>query len=513
MFQPVDALRIEVRRRPLIERLGVAVLAVAGATAIRYGLNPLLGNATPWILFYPAVLLAAWYGRFCSGIIAMLLSVIIADFLWLTPTEKLHLDARSLASLIIFAVMGTLISALAEHSHRAADAERSQRGAREHERQFFEAALASITDAFVVIDRDWRTVYINEVGASLGQKTRSEILGRTLWEVFPELANTNFEKNLRRSREENRPLKFDYYYSPLGLWTQVRAYPMNGRTALYVLNISESKRIEADLLEAKHRLAEHAARLENLVAERTAKLQETVAELESFSYTISHDLRAPLRALESFSCFVAEDYGDKLDERGHDYLERIRSAARRMDALIEDVLMYSKTSRAELKLGAVGLDELVDDIVSQYPALNSSAAHIEVAHPLGMVLGNGTMLTQVVSNLLHNAVKFVKPGANPDIRVWTESHDGRIRLFVQDRGIGVPPESRAKIFGIFQRAHEGRYEGTGIGLAIVKRAVDRMNGTLGVESQPGEGSVFWVELPRDGLPEESPNNSNGVVME
>jgi signal transduction histidine kinase len=277
------------------------------------------------------------------------------------------------------------------------------------------------------------------------------------------------------------------------MWIEVRAYPLGERTAFYALDISARKKIETDLAEAQKKLTEHAANLERAVAERTASLEETVAELERFSYTISHDLRAPLRTLESFSQFVMEDYADKLDQPGHDYLRRIRDAARRMDALISDVLLYSRISRGELRFEAVDLDILTRNIVSQYSSLN--LANISVQSPLGTVHGNETMLTQTLSNLLQNAVKFVKPGEKPSIKVWSEPQEQHLRIFVQDKGIGIPPEGHAKIFNIFQRAHAGSYEGTGVGLAIVQRAVERMHGTIGFSSN-GDGTTFWVELPK-----------------
>jgi signal transduction histidine kinase len=309
------------------------------------------------------------------------------------------------------------------------------------------------------------------------------------------LRETEFYSRLV-AREENHPVRFEYYHASLKVWTEVRAYPMGGNTALYLVDISGNKRIESDLSRAQRTLEEHAANLERTVADRTAKLQESIGEPERFSYTISHDLRAPLRAMEGFSKFLAEDYGDKLDEQGHECLKRIRDAARRMDALIKDVLVYSKTSRAALKLERIDLDRLIGDIVLEYPSLNASGASIEIKSPLGQVLGNETMLTQALSNLMQNSVKFVKPGETPILKIWTEPCDGRVRLCVQDQGIGVPQNDQSKIFDMFQRAHGGAYEGTGIGLAIVQRAVERMNGVVGFESRVGEGSTFWMELPQ-----------------
>jgi signal transduction histidine kinase len=138
----------------------------------------------------------------------------------------------------------------------------------------------------------------------------------------------------------------------------------------------------------------------------------------------------------------------------------------------------------------VNLDKLLDTLVPDYAA----QAQVQISHPLGTVRANQSLLEQAVSNLLDNAVKFVRPGTKPQIEVWTAPDSGKVRLIVHDHGIGVPTESGEKIFKTFERAHEG-YPGTGVGLAIVKRAVERMNGRVGFESKADEGSSFWLELP------------------
>jgi signal transduction histidine kinase len=240
----------------------------------------------------------------------------------------------------------------------------------------------------------------------------------------------------------------------------------------------------------KERADEQAAILERRVAERTAELQETVADLEHSSYTISHDLRAPIRAIQAFADFLLADFGEKLGTTGRDYVDRIKSSAQRMDRLVEGVLAYSRVSRSESHLTAVDLDRLMDTLVPDY----ASPARVHVSHPLGTVRANQCLLEQAVLNLLDNAVKFVRPGTKPQIDVWTEPDDGKLRLVVHDHGIGVPAGNTDKIFRTFERVHEG-YPGTGIGLAIVKRAVERMNGRVGFESKADEGSTFWLELP------------------
>jgi PAS domain S-box-containing protein len=425
----------------------------------------------------------------------------VADYLWLEPIYSFRISGSgSWISLATFVCMGILISALVESTYRAADAEHRERTSRERERRFFESALRSITDAFVVLDENWRYTYINEVAEKMMRLPAEKIVGHHVFDLLPDIRDSDLHRQLLLSREKNKAVQFEYYYAPFNLWTEIRAYPMPGGTALYIVDITPRKKIQADLSEAQSVLQEHAANLEQTVAERTAKLQETIAELERFSYTISHDLRAPLRAMESFSGFVVEDYGDRLDDQGREYLERIRGSAQRMDALIRDVLVYSQTARADLKIEPVDLDSLTNQVLTQYGFLNNPANRIEIRAPLGSAFGNATMLSQVFSNLIQNALKFIKPGQPPHILIWTERDQEHVRIHIRDNGIGIPVAAREKIFGIFEQAHGGGYEGTGIGLAIVKRAVERMFGKVGVQSEPGKGSTFWIELPTSPAP-------------
>lgn len=492
VLKPLGTPTNPAKDRSLTKRIVVTLIIVGLATGLRYSLNPLFGASSLWLFFYPAVLFSAWYGRLSCGLLSTTLCMVLASTLWAQPVS----DFAEWVSVVSFGVMGALISFLIENSHKAVRAERVERKEREREREFFESALSSSRDAFMVVDKNWHYIYVNDVAANMGRQPREKVLGSVLWDLHPYLKESEFYLQFLKCREQKVGVQFDYYYAPFDLWTEIRAYPIGENIAAYVLDISARKKTETELAEAKKKLIEHAASLERIVAERTTTLQETIAELESFSYTISHDLRAPLRALESFSQFVLDDYGDKLDPQGLEYLNRIRDSARRMDALISDVLIYSKLSRAELKFEPLDLDDLTRSIVLEYSSLNLSLENIEIKSPLGHVCGNKTMLTQTISNLLNNAVKFVKPGEQPSVKVWSEIHEQRVRLFVQDKGIGIPAENQKKIFEIFQCAHEGSYEGTGIGLAIVKRSVERMEGTFGFFSKENEGSTFWVELPQ-----------------
>jgi PAS domain S-box-containing protein len=249
--------------------------------------------------------------------------------------------------------------------------------------------------------------------------------------------------------------------------------------------------VNYDITERKQFQAE----LERLVAERTAKLQELVGELEHFSYSITHDMRAPLRAMRAFAEVACELDTEDSREQQRMFLGRIMTAAERMDALITDALNYNKAVRHELSLAPVDVSRLLRGMVDTYPEFQTASADIVIEPAMPLVLGNEAGLTQCFSNLLGNAVKFAVPGKRVEVRVRSETRDGWVRLWVEDKGIGISPSMLPRVFDMFSRG-SGAHAGTGIGLALVRKVVDRMGGRVGVESQVGQGSRFWVELKR-----------------
>jgi PAS domain S-box-containing protein len=264
-----------------------------------------------------------------------------------------------------------------------------------------------------------------------------------------------------------------------------------------ITDITGRKKAEQALSEAKAEIEHYARNLEETVRDRTAALTETVHELERFSYTLSHDLRAPLRAMRSFSQLLVSKYRSALNSQGVMYLDRIAAAAERLDQLITDVLTYSRLVGEPLELEPVDLDALVGQLLAENPRLQPPAVDIRFCTPLLPVRANVAYLTQAVSNLLYNAVKFVPAGRTPVVLIWTEAAGNRVRLLVQDNGIGISPEDQPRIFGMFERLH-AHYEGTGIGLAIVRKAMERMRGQVGVRSESGQGATFWLELEERG---------------
>jgi signal transduction histidine kinase len=253
--------------------------------------------------------------------------------------------------------------------------------------------------------------------------------------------------------------------------------------------------LQAQLREA---LEKQAAELERRVIERTQELSEVNVELEGYVRSVSHDLRAPLRAVHGFGNMLLEETGDKLGKTEREYVERIVSASGRMVALVRDLLDYSRLGREDVRVRPIDLLHVVEEAQDLLQSeLDDRHAKLDIRSPLLPVVGHHSSLVQTMVNLLSNAAKFVANGVEPRIRVRTEAVGDRVRLWVEDNGIGIPAADQERMFRMFERLNvASQYPGTGIGLAIVRRAVERMGGTMGVESKPGEGSRFWIELPR-----------------
>jgi signal transduction histidine kinase len=221
--------------------------------------------------------------------------------------------------------------------------------------------------------------------------------------------------------------------------------------------------------------------------------KQTLAEVEAFNYSVSHDLRAPLRPLDGFSEALIEDYGDKLDAKAMDYLLRIRSAARRMGQLIDDLLELSRISRAELQRRTVDLSALVDSIVGELRA-DDPARDVELVRtPEAQVNGDPRLLRIALENLLRNAWKFTKKRARAQIEFGAKAGPETV-YFVRDNGVGFDLAYAAKLFQPFKRLHDSTFEGTGIGLAIVDRIIRRHEGRIWGEAAPDSGATFYFTL-------------------
>jgi PAS domain S-box-containing protein len=295
--------------------------------------------------------------------------------------------------------------------------------------------------------------------------------------------------------------------------------------AQYLATAVDKENTNLQLQKAQQELSNHALMLERNVEERTSRLKETISELETFSYTLAHDLKAPVRAMNGYCQILLDDLAGSLPPKANEIVQKLARTPRQMEALIQDLLEFSEVSRHDVVLQPIELGTVLEDVLAlRIPAVRQA---VTICEPLLPVRAHKILLHQVLSNLIDNAVKFVAADTLPRITIRTElvargspstragqllfnspppippSNDqagenvpARVRIWVIDEGIGIPREVHQKIFGIFERGTSSEaYEGTGMGLAIVARAMQRMGGTCGVESEEGKGSRFWIELP------------------
>lgn len=244
--------------------------------------------------------------------------------------------------------------------------------------------------------------------------------------------------------------------------------------------------------------------LERRVEERTRQLAAALADLESFSYSVSHDLRAPLRAIDNFSSILQEEYADGLDEEGRRLIRVVRKNARTMGQLIDDILAFARAAHRELVLTDIDIGEVTRDVLQDL-ALSYAGRNVDIhIGTAARVRADASAIRQVMANLLANAVKFTRPKAMAHIEVRTRAFASEVVCSVTDDGVGFEPAYAHRLFGVFQRLHDAEeFEGTGIGLGIVKRIVDKHGGRVWAEGAPGRGATFYFSLP-------IPKNEGGV---
>jgi PAS domain S-box-containing protein len=490
-----SAVRFPKRRR--IDRILFALSLFLGANFLRTLLDPALGGSAAFVLFDPVIVVSTWFGGIHVGFALAGLCALSSGYLWMEPRYTFAFfhnnNFQSLALFLLVAVLLILLTHLLRASLARSKAASEELAA---EKARAETILTSISDALVVFDRNWRFVYVNDRAAQFSRRPKEDLLGRRLWDLLQKQHRPKAYVQLERAMRERVPVHFESFLEPLQVWYEARVYPCEEGLAVYATDITHRKHTEGALKQAQQQLRRHAQDLERTVQERTASLRATIAELESFSYSLSHDMRAPLRAMLSFSQVLTEEFSHKLGDDGRDYLQRIAKAAARLDQLIEDMLRYSGLLQKSLDLRPLQIEGLIWATVDERPSLCPFKGSIHIESPLLPMLAHEAAMSQVLSNLLENAVKFAKDSEPLQIYVWTESRKNRVRLWMEDNGIGIPKDAHQKIFGMFQTLHrETAYPGTGMGLTIVRKAVERMGGQVGVESDNGRGSRFWIELP------------------
>ncbi|MBI2413695.1 MAG: hypothetical protein HYV24_10865 [Deltaproteobacteria bacterium] len=277
--------------------------------------------------------------------------------------------------------------------------------------------------------------------------------------------------------------------------------------AMAFLVIRKLTRMDKERNRMQEDLAEHVRRAEAMVAERTRmnkaleerteELEAANKELEAFSYSAAHDLRAPLRSIESFAQILAKRYSARLDEDGKDFLNIIRDSSKKMRRLIDELLELSKAGRHEINHQEIDMGELARSVIQEITVAPESRTEFNVK-TLPPALAERVLIRQVFLNLLSNAVKFTRPVENAVIEVGGESKGNENIYYVRDNGVGFDPKYLNKIFGVFQRLHNSaEFEGTGVGLAIVQRVIQRHGGRVWAEGKVNEGATFYFTIPKE----------------
>ena len=260
--------------------------------------------------------------------------------------------------------------------------------------------------------------------------------------------------------------------------------------------VEERRAAEIALKESEDNVLRLNAELEQRVLNRTAQLEVANKELESFSYSVSHDLRAPLRAIDGFSQALVEDYRDQLDETAKDYLNRVRAAAQKMGNLIDDLLKLSRVSRSDITLLSVDLSAMIKTIFEDLQSSDPARA-VQVTITSGLHADCDPHLIKIaLTNLASNAWKYTSKTERAEIEFGMRLSGNEAAFFIQDNGVGFDMAYAGKLFGAFQRLHSaGEFSGTGIGLATVKRVITRHGGRIWAEAAPGQGATFYFTLP------------------
>lgn len=356
-----------------------------------------------------------------------------------------------------------------------------------------EHAIVAITDP------QGKITYVNDKFCAISRYAREELIGQDHRiinsahhpkEFIRDLWTTIRRGHVWSGEIKNRAKDGSDY------WVATTIVPFlgeDGKPRQYVAirtDITERKQAETEVLRLN-------AELEQRVALRTAQLEESNRELEAFSYSVSHDLRAPLRGIDGFTRILQDDYADKLDAEGRRVLGIICGESRRMGCLIDDLLRFSRLSRQELAVSTVDMTQLARDVFDVLIAAKPKHAPRLVLKPLPPIPGDRATLRQVFVNLLGNAVKFTAHQPEPVIEVGGTDDGGMVTFYVKDNGVGFDERFSAKLFGVFQRLHsEEEFEGTGVGLALVQRIIHRHGGRVWTEGRLGLGATFYFTLPQ-----------------
>jgi PAS domain S-box-containing protein len=476
-----------------------AVAVIAAAAALRYWPLQALGSRMAWLTFYPSVMVAATYGGLAAGLLATGLACLTVTFLWpVLVAQPFIKDGADWLGMAVFVLTGTMISIVGESTLRA-DARARQAQAQSakvvDELTAFKAALDEHA-IVAVTDARGKITYVNDKFCAISKYTRDELIGQDHRLInsghHPKAFIRDLWKTISSGRVwhgeiKNRAKDGTFY------WVATTIVPFLDERETPVQYIA----IRADITERKQ-AEEHIAQLNADLQLGAVHLGQANKELDSFAYSVAHDLRAPLRHVHGYVEMLQRATAGQLSEKAQRYVKHITDASAEMGQLIDDLLAFSRMGRAEMREARVDLNALVQDTIRRLEMTTTGRHIVWQVAPLPAVVGDPSMLKQVLANLVENAVKYSRQRDPARIEIGGAGEDdGRAVLFVRDNGAGFDMQYVHKLFGVFQRLHRPEeFEGTGIGLATVQRIVARHGGRVWAEGALDQGATFYFTLKR-----------------
>jgi len=481
-----------------LQRYGLAVLSVGVASAAALLLQHFhfRGAEVPLLLF--GVAITSWYAGPRPAVLAVVLSLMSVAYFFVSPIYSLRVALSELPYFLIFVSFAAFITWFAMIRRRAETELRQARDQLEIEvtKQTQQGDLLNLThDSIFVRDMNAMITYWNRGAEEFYGWTRKEAIGKRpadlLRTVFPKPFEEVWQELLRTDRWEGelRHTKANGLEVIVASRWSLRRDPQGRPLAILETgnDITARKSWEEEMQALNHELAK-----------RSSALEASNKELEAFAYSISHDLRAPLRHTAGFAELLRKSAAASLDEKSQRYLIMILESAKRMGSLIDDLLAFSRISRAEAHFSNLSLQQLVQEAMAEVGQDATDHQIVWKIDPLPEWYGDRPMLRLALVNLISNAVKFsrTRPQAKIEIGCIEHKHD-HVVLFVRDNGVGFDMKYSNKLFGVFQRLHpQEAFEGTGIGLATVQRIVHRHGGRIWAEGTVGGGATFYFSLSK-----------------
>jgi PAS domain S-box-containing protein len=518
----------------------VAIIVIIIAAALRLWPLQSLGMRTVWVTFYPSVMLVALYGGLRAGLLGTFISCFITLFLWQIFVDQPFIrDFGDWLSMSVFSITCIMISGVAEALYlarekvkksnlaltavnlefekeietrqaaereitklnkeleqrvliRTKELEKANEVLRKSEERF-RSTLDNMLEGCQILGSDWRYIYLNDSADRHNRRPKEELLGKVYTEMWPGIEKLEVYRIIKNSMEErvshHLENEFEFPDGSKG-WFELSIQPVPEGVFILSYDISERKKSERELLELN-------LELEQRVAARTFELENVNKELEAFTYSVSHDLRAPLRHISGFAQLLNDNKNASIDEKSNRYLNIITDSAKQMGKLIDDLLHFSKMGRAALQYGPVDFNELVSHVIEGIKNSHDYKNTEWEVEQLPTLLADFSLMKIVFVNLMSNAVKYSSKVDFPKIQIGIKGReDSKVILYVRDNGAGFDMTYAHKLFGVFQRLHSSEeYEGTGIGLATVRRIVHKHNGDIWADAKVGKGATFFFSLP------------------